>query len=243
MEAFMQEYADRNGVKTNFKSLRNAEASRAGVLEGFRHFEGAGAEDICLLYYTGHGAQMMAPKEFQHLEVKRRLQTMVLHDSRLPGGKDLADKEISYLIAKHTANAGQVLVIADSCNSGSISRLSVGVPRTVPENGAAMRIEDFHGHKEYARSGDHYTPPVRAHITLSACRPEQVAMEMPIKGVRRGLFTHYLIEVMSSMDLASCSYAELMARVRVRVKNHHRGQDVYRTGIIQSDFAKPQIRC
>lgn len=229
METFMQEYADRNGVKTNFKSLRNAEASREEVIKGFSHFEAAGPEDICLLYYTGHGAQMMAPKEFQHLEVKRRLQTMVLHDSRLPGGKDLADKEISYLIAKHTANAGQVLVIADSCNSGSISRLSVGIPRTVPENGSAMRIEDFHGHKEYARSGEYYTPPVRAHITLSACRPEQVAMEMPIKGVRRGLFTHYLIEVMSSMDLASCSYAELMARVRVRVKNHHRGrgQDVY----------------
>jgi len=227
MEDFMREYAARNSVKTNFNRLVNTDATRAGVIEGFSHFEAAGPEDICLLYYTGHGAQMMAPKEFQHLEVKRRLQTMVLHDSRLPGGKDLADKEISFLIAKHTANAGQVLVIADSCNSGSISRLSVGIPRTVPENGAAMRIEDFHGHQEYSRSGEHYTPPVRAHLTLSACRPEQVAMEMPIKGVRHGLFTHYLIEVMSSMDLANCSYAELMARVRVRVKNHYRGQDVY----------------
>ncbi|MEM1359862.1 MAG: caspase family protein, partial [Bacteroidota bacterium] len=226
-EAFFKEYATLNGVGFKPKVLLNEAAHRKGVLQSFAHFEQAGPEDVCLLYYTGHGSQLPAPPEFWHQEKDRKCEALVLHDYGKPGGGYLADKEISYLLATHTKQAGQVLVIADSCHSGTISRMATAVPRTTAFNGLPLNIEDFHGWEYYRKEESFLSPPIREHITLAACRPEQVAMEMPIKNVRRGLFTHYLLEVMRTNDLSTISYAELADRVRVRVKNHYRKQDVY----------------
>ncbi|MFK8161658.1 MAG: caspase family protein [Lewinella sp.] len=227
MEDFFSEYARINEVDFQPVVLLNEAASRAGVIENFSHFAQAGTDDVCLLYFSGHGAQMPAPREFWDEETDRKCETMVLHDSRLPGGRDLADKELSYLLATHTKAAGQVLAIVDSCHSGTITRMAKAIPRTAAPNNVPVSFKDFLGSETYRKEGDYRHPPVRDHITLSACRPEQLAMEMPMQGVNRGLFSWYLIETMNSMDLAGSSYAELIDRVRVRVKNQYRKQDVF----------------
>ncbi len=225
VSAFFTDYAQMNGVGFKLKSLLDAQATRAGVIEGFQHFDTAGPDDVCLLYYSGHGAQMPAPKEFWDQETDRKCETWVLHNSRTPGGRDLADKEISYLLATHTKAAGQVLVISDSCHSGTISRIDKVRPRMAPDNNANVRFEDFLGHETYRAEGKFRHPPIRDHVTLSACRAEQLAMEMPINGKPRGLFSHHLLTTMNSVDLSEISYADLADRVRVRVKNNHRHQD------------------
>ena len=227
VSAFFKDYARLNGADLKLKTLLDAQATRAGVIDGFAHFAAAEANDICLLYYSGHGAQMPAPKEFWNQETDRKCETWVLHDSRTPGGRDLADKEISYLLHTHTKGAGQVLVISDSCHSGTISRTAKMMPRMAPDANANPRFEDFLGHESYRKEGEFRHPPLRDHITLSACRAEQLAMEMPINGVPRGLFTHHLLATMGSVNLAELSYAELAERVRVRVKNSYRKQDCH----------------
>lgn len=227
MEEFFSAYAKINEVDFRPVVLLNEAASRQGVIENFSHFGQAGTDDVCLLYYSGHGAQMPAPPEFWDQETDRKCETMVLHDSRLPGGRDLADKELSYLLATHTKAAGQVLAIIDSCHSGTITRMAKAIPRTAAPNNVPVSFREFLGSETYRKEGEYYHPPVRDHVTLSACRPEQLAMEMPMNGVNRGLFSWYLIETMNSMDLAGCSYAELIDRVRVRVKNQYRKQDVF----------------
>ncbi|MBC6993542.1 caspase family protein [Neolewinella lacunae] len=225
--AFFADYARVNDVSFAPHTLLNATATRQGVIEAFQHFDQAGPDDICLFYYTGHGAQMPAPREFWDQSRDRRCETMVLHDSRGRGGRDLADKELSYLLAKHTQQAGHCLVIADSCHSGSISRQTSGVNRTVAPNDTPVGFADFLGAAEYKVVGEYRHPPRASHVTLSACRPEQVAMEMPIRGERRGLFTNFLLEVLAGADLAELSYREVMDRVRVRVRNQYARQDVY----------------
>lgn len=227
MEDFFSEYTRINEVDFKPVVLLNEAASREGVINGFNHFGQAGADDVCLLYFSGHGAQMPAPREFWDEETDRKCETMVLHDSRRPGGRDLADKELSYLLATHTKAAGQVLAIVDSCHSGTITRMAKAIPRTAAPNNVPVSFEDFLGSETYRKEGDYRHPPVCDHITLSACRAEQLAMEMPMHGVNRGLFSWFLIETMNSMDLAGCSYAELIDRVRVRVKNQYRKQDVF----------------
>ncbi|MEM9928220.1 MAG: caspase family protein [Bacteroidota bacterium] len=226
LEQYFAAYAKLNEVDFKPITLLNETATRAGVIEAFAHFDQAGPEDICLLYFSGHGAQMPAPPEFWDEETDRKCEAMVLHDSRLPGGRDLADKELSYLLATHTKQAGQVLAIVDSCHSGTITRMASALPRSVAANPTSTSLQDFLGWETYTKDGQYYHPPVRDHVTLSACRPEQLAMEMPMNGVRHGLFTWFLIETMNSVDLASCSYNDLIAQVRVRVKNHYRKQDV-----------------
>lgn len=227
MDSFLAAYARLNEVDYDPIKLSDAEATRAAVIDGFRHFDQAGPDDICIVYYTGHGAEVGAPKEFWDQETSRKLQTLVLHDSRQPGGQDLVDKEISYLLAKHTAGAGQVLMIADSCHSGTISRTEMGTPRTAAPRAGTVRYEDLHGSEEYEHQGEFRRPPVRDHITLSACLPHQVAMEMPIRGTTRGLFSYYLLEAMNSSKLSELSYTELADRVRARVKNHYGKQDIH----------------
>jgi len=224
--AFFREYARLNEVDFSPVTLLNETADRAGVIDGFQHFAAAGPDDICLFYFSGHGAQMPAPPEFWDEETDRKCETVVLHDSRKHGGRDLADKEISYLLATHAKAAGQVLVLADSCHSGTISRMATARPRTTANNNTPVSYEDFLGSATYARSGQFRHPPQTDHVTLSACHPEQLAMEMPMQGVPHGLFTWYLIETMNGCNLAEMSYAELIDRVRVRVKNRYRRQDV-----------------
>lgn len=226
MQEFLSAYARLNGVGIAPLVFQDAEATRENVIEGFKHFEKAGPNDICLFYYTGHGAQMAAPQEFWRDETSKQCQTMVLYDSRLPGGKDLVDKEISYLLATHAKDAGQLLVIADSCHSGTISRLATAMPRTAAP-AVGVSYQELEGSEHYLREGDYRVAPHRDHVTLSACLPRQVAMEMPLSGVPRGLFTYYLIETMNGSRLSELSYAELMDRVRVRVKNHYQNQDVH----------------
>jgi hypothetical protein len=236
VSAFFTDYARMNGVDFKLKSLLDDQATRASVIKGFAHFDGAGPEDVCLLYYTGHGAQMPAPKEFWDQETDRKCETWVLHDSRLPGGRDLADKEISYLLATHTKAAGQVLAISDSCHSGTISRTAKMMPRMAPGANANVRFEDFLGHETYRKEGDFRHPPVRDHVTLSACRAEQLAMEMPINGNSQGLFTHHLLATMNNVNLAEVCYAELADRVRVRVKNSYRKQDPHASATGKADM-------
>ena len=57
------------------------------------------AEDVALFYYSGHGAHQDAPEELWDFEPDHQNETLVLVDSREPGGWDLADKELAALIA------------------------------------------------------------------------------------------------------------------------------------------------
>ncbi|MEO0733895.1 MAG: caspase family protein, partial [Bacteroidota bacterium] len=227
IRAFFADYASVNGATFVPTVLHNAEATRPGVIKAFEEFAAAGQDDVCVFYFSGHGSQVPAPREFWDQEPDRKCEAMVLADYGQPSGGFLVDKELSYLLATHTKNAGQVLVLVDSCHSGTITRMHDATPRTTALNIMNLAFADFHGHQEYKPEEGFFRPPVRPHFTFAACRPEQVAMEMPIRGVRHGLFTHYLIEVMSTTNLSEVSYRGLADRVRVRVKNHYPKQDVF----------------
>lgn len=52
---------------------------------------------MALFYYSDHGLQENAPPEFWNFEPDRLNETLVCYDSQLPGGWDLADKELAQL--------------------------------------------------------------------------------------------------------------------------------------------------
>jgi pimeloyl-ACP methyl ester carboxylesterase len=112
------------------KEITYNSPTRAHVIEAFSHFKQAKEGDFCLLYYTGHGAHMPVPHEFEKIETDGQVETIVCWDSRLPGGRDLMDKELGYLIADalHDENTQKqkegvhFLAIMDCCHSGSNTR-------------------------------------------------------------------------------------------------------------------------
>ena len=111
------------GDEPSIRLLRNEEATRDAIIAGFRaHLAQAKPGDVAVFYYAGHGSQEHAPAEFWHLEPDKLDETLVCHDSRLPGSWDLADKELARLIDEEAATGAHVVVILDCCHSGSGTR-------------------------------------------------------------------------------------------------------------------------
>src|SRR3954454_24068868 len=79
-------------------TITDEDATRENVTGEFTaHLGQAGADDVALFYYSGHGAYQDAPEELWDFEPDHRNETLVLVDSREPGGWDLADKELAVL--------------------------------------------------------------------------------------------------------------------------------------------------
>src|SRR5437763_1890384 len=96
--------------------LTDHQATRRAVADAFdMHLGRAGAEDVCVFYFSGHGSTERVEERVWYLEPTRRQQTLVCFDSRRPGISDLADKEVNDLIHGVSARGTHVLVILDCC--------------------------------------------------------------------------------------------------------------------------------
>src|SRR5579883_2425573 len=116
--------------------LTNDLATRQAIIDGFlQHLCKADSEDVVLFYYSGHGSYETAPEVFRNQERDGKIETLVCYDSRTPGGRDLADKELSYLIEQVAKNNPHILIILDSCHSGTATRDPEVVERQINPDG------------------------------------------------------------------------------------------------------------
>lgn len=229
IENYLQKrFQDKHDSTLNIKTLKDAEASRQGMIDGFDHFKDAKDGDICLFYFTGHGSQSDSPKEFMHIDIDGMNQSLVCHDSRIEGGRDLMDKELSYLIWNAT-NGKDVhfLALFDCCHAGNNTK-DVGMTARMAEvNLTPTKLEDFLGFDKYKKGGTAeapaYTPPRGKHIAFAAARSNQTAKETMIKGAKRGIFTYNLIEVLEQLG-SNVSYKELNNTLKTRIANRVSGQ-------------------
>jgi hypothetical protein len=214
------------------KVLKNAEATRQAVIDGFMRLRGAGPDDVALFYYCGHGSQERTPPEFWHLEPDRLDETIVCYDSRLADKFDLADKELAKLIAGVAAGGAHVLVILDCCHSGSGTRAteSVGVRRAprdlrerplssflvTPEEVAALTAQGESRVITGVRSG-WVKLPRRRHIVMSACREDEEAKETYVDGLMRGAFSYFLLHTLQRAE-TGLTYRDLYNRVNALVR-------------------------
>ena len=213
---YLKSYCAKQGITYNEKRLFDADAKRLEIIKNFDMFEAAQNNDICVYYYSGHGSQMPAPKEFWD-EPDGMSQTIVCYDSRTGGSnRDMADKEIGYLIHKATKGKDvHFLAVTDCCHSGSNTRELDVLPRmadTCPTT--AKGVDDYLGFKSYVN----FQPPSAKHIHLAAAKNNETAKELKINGVSRGVFTYSLIETLEQMN-GNISYGELISRVKLKARN------------------------
>ena len=211
---FLNDWCVVNSYTYNVKTLFNEQSTRQNVTDAFSVFSSATDADTCVLYYSGHGSQMPAPKEFWD-EVNGLSETLVCIDSRTVGNRDLIDKELTYLIGKATTGKrNQFIVVMDCCHSGSNTRDIDTKSRKADVSTYTPRgVEEFMGYTEYIN----YQPPGARHIHFAAAKDNETAKEYPINNVARGVFTYSLIEVLTETN-AKISYKELIQRVRQRVQ-------------------------
>ena len=231
--------------------LTDQAATRAAIIAGFRnHLAQAKAGDVALFYYSGHGSQSHSPQEFWHLEPDRLDETLVCYDSRLPGGWDLADKELAQLISEVAATDAHVAVILDCCHSGSGTRdlLEEGVlVRRVPTDDRMRPIASFLVDAAQATAlsrgggstaGGWYSLPKGRHVVLSACNSEELAKELRLGGEQRGAFSYFLLESLTQGG-NGLTYRDLFKRVNALVRARVSAQSPQMEATQGDDLSQP----
>jgi len=213
------------------KRLLNQEASRQAIIEGFQKYLcQAGSDDIALFYYSGHGGQEKAPEEFWHLEPDHLDETLVCYDSRISENHDLADKELRYLLAQVAQKNPRIIVILDSCHSGSGTRNIPQGVRLAPEDTRERKLESFIfaqdstftnlllTSSEVDKKKTGLDLPKGRHILLAACRDYQYAKEYPgDDGETRGAFSYFFLKSLEQTN-GSLSYLDLARNIEALVK-------------------------
>lgn len=218
MRAYLSANFDSAGLA--IEALKDSDATRANVIGQFRHHLGeAGPGDVVLFHYCGHGARSVSAAPFREFYSDGLDEGLVCIDSRLPGGHDLADKELAVLIAELGKKGAHVAVILDCCHSGSgtrdIDAFAGMKARVTSEVTAARSLESYLDgyYSDLLQTGGSLAIPSGKHILLAACERTQLAKEM---ADRSGVFTSTLVEVLQATR-GDLTYSDLFVRCRATV--------------------------
>ncbi len=197
--------------------LDNEKATRKAIIDGFNNYlMQANNEDVVLFYYSGHGAKEPTVKEFWQQQPNRYHKTLVCYDSRTPNSRDLADKELQYLIYKVARNNPHIVVICDCCYSGTGSKELPESSRRAPEETRFRPWDSFVFAEElsgYRGSFENISIPQGKHILLSACKDNQEAKEYQTEtGEYRGIFSDFLLHSLQQ-DNGNLSYQDLIGNI------------------------------
>lgn len=214
-------FRDQISDERQVRVLINEQANRQNVVAAFtEHLSLAGPDDTVLIYYSGHGSYGVTAPEFQRFVTDAQEEGWVLYDSRIPGGYDLADKEVALLLERVAASGAQVVVIADSCHSGSITRTGedfMGWQSRYITGSREPRPLATYLDGEYERrlaaTGVLSIPDSR-HFLFSACDKTELAWE---SDDRRGVFTKALLTALRKSG-GVLSYSELFAQTCASVR-------------------------
>ncbi|MCX7594047.1 MAG: caspase family protein, partial [Fischerella sp.] len=218
--------------------LSNQNATRQAIINGFQHHLcNADSEDVVLFYYAGYGAQEKSPQEFWNLEPDRLDETLVCYDSRTPGSRDLADKEIAYLISKVAQKDPHIVIILDCCYSGwKTTDLEVAV-RQAPVDDRERPLSSFifaddqTGCEEVLHASQSLNKKITGmvltkgkHVMLSACRDYELAKEYRGEdGKFHGAFSYFLLQILERTN-GRITYRDLARNLNALVSGKVKDQ-------------------
>ena len=220
-KTYLEAHCQKAGLTLKLHTLTDEQVTRDAFIAGFAHFQAAQAGDQCLLFYGGHGSRSPAPEAFWHLESDHLNDSLVCWDSRTEGGRDLMDKELSWLIWQAVKDKDVPFIsITDCCHSGSLRDTELETLRTrdLREVGSKSTLEQYLGYADYHKSSKgELSPPRGRRIHLGAARDVETAKEARIEGTPRGAFTYCLVETLVQSG-AFLSYESLLGQVNLRVR-------------------------
>jgi len=233
VEKYLNEKLDKEKYQLRIEKLLDEAATRQAIIGKFEsHLCQACKDDVVLFYYCGHGSQEVAAEEFYEWEPDKKLETIVCYNSRQTSEdgtevRDLADKEMRYLISKIAKNQPHhILVVYDCCHSGSGTR---GEPeegvRSFPIDVRRQRkYEDFLFAKEVTQNDLKQGKfPEGKHVFIAACLNSETAKETIGNEKPRGVFSYFLIKELESLN-ATLSYSNLLRQVNSRVHGRKKDQ-------------------
>ena len=233
------------------KALADKEATRDAVIQAFKnHLGQAGAEDVALFCYSGHGSQQQAPEQFWHLEPDHLEETLVCYDSRTEGSWDLTDKELAKLITEVSSQGAQVVVLLDCCHSGSGTRapeLAETAVRRAPTDLRKRPLDSFifrFDELEATSSSRDLTArpsgwdTAGRHVLLAACRDDEEAKEYQGGGAARGAFSYFLGQTLRTAG-GGITYRACSKRASALVRGQVQRQSPQLEATVAEDLHRP----
>lgn len=185
---------------TDIRTLKNEKATKAEMVKAFKELAARCKKgDIVYVHYSGHG-QLMSDldgdesKKWQGKNHSNWDESWVPYDAFMHyckedrGEKHLSDDEIAVLLAAIRAkigDKGQMTVVVDACHSGDATCgemeegvRGVDVKFVIPSDGSPRKQP---------------TAVEENWLTISACKPFQLAMEM--KDLKVGKLTYALFSL------------------------------------------------
>jgi hypothetical protein len=239
VEKFLKNRLDEK-YNPHIEKLIDEQATRQAVIYKFEnHLCQAGKDDVVLFYFCGHGSPELAGPEFDALESekeagKKKLETIVCYDSRTLRGngteiRDLADKELRYLIVQVAKNEPHILVVFDCCHSSTGTRDTDRKERVrrLPTDTRQSRARDefcFPWDNAIEQNLKQGMFPKGKHVFMSACLHTETAKEIDDEdGKGRGVFSYFLLKELNSLN-ATLSYKDLLREVSGRVHGNRKDQ-------------------
>ena len=220
IKRYLTNHLNLKSVQLDIKVLLNDNASRSNIIHTFlNHFSSLRDGDLALFYFSGHGSRMTAPEGFKHSSTNGFIETFVAHDSRTKDGRDIADKEFSYMLWEVTKDKEVAFTtIFDCCHSGDITRSLEYNTRQTEDAKKQRPWTEFLGANHYKEVNGDVTVPTSRHVSLSACRNDELAKEKFIDSKFRGVFTYSLLEGLQQTK-GKLTYHELIGKVQAKVYN------------------------
>ncbi|MBM7115697.1 caspase family protein [Archangium primigenium] len=203
------------GLGFNVSVCAGGEATRESLLQGYRRLiEACAPDEAAFIYYAGHGAsaldsqggvQFIVPVDFAH--------------STEEDFRGITSLELSGLLAELTAKTRNVTVVLDCCFAARMFRGLELVPRSLPEVSPSivrahlLRLQT----QGLVPRGLHVEGNPDA-IRLVASALDGAAYEYTnARGVRTGLLTDTLLEVLEEARGLRVTWGQLGRRIRERV--------------------------
>ena len=228
IEEYLRSRVKTEGWNLHLKTLKDEQATRQAIIDNFRqHLCQANSNDVALFYYSGHGSREPAPPEFWHLQPSRLNETLVCYESRLPGGWDLADKELAKLISEVAQKNPHMTLIFDCCHSGSGTRnpFQETAVREYATDERSRPLDSFIFSPEEIQnliSSDKQTSgwnlPRGQHILFASCQDSETAKEYRADGEHRGAFCYFLTQTLQQTQ-GNLTYRDLFKRTNALVRS------------------------
>ena len=187
------------GGDTLVRLLLDKQATKAGMKAGIDWLAAnAGADDLAVLYYSGHGARY---SDQDSDEPDAYDEFLCPHDTGVGGGINtfIRDDEMREWLKAITAQTANLAVILDSCHSGSAILLGEAVPKQLK---GELVQEMLTGYKRPAKSGGLVPEgPLAGHMLLAAAEDHQSSYEL--RGMSNGLFTTYVLQGLADESIGS----------------------------------------
>jgi hypothetical protein len=252
--------------------LTDAAATRAAILANLKKYQNvAGPGDLFVFHYSGHGtlwpdaySEETDETKMIYLEIteddgqRRVLYERGTYDSAIvpvdanaytsgkAWGNLILDDELYAIFSAMTRKGAQVVLISDSCHSGTIDRAKAGAEDVQRREVALVNVRGVREYKDLKlkkpskRMARITPPPVKGlYLSMTGSKDDEFSLDASFGGTPMGLFTNRLLYTIFKAGTTPLTYQSLMTATSAAVSAQARAWDSNQNPQLNADFGNP----